>query len=639
MPQRPITRVLSLFGISLASFFLARLALLLLYRDDFRALGLGEVLWAFIYGLRFDASVTILALALPMLMLLLPFGWARGRVWQGLWTWAAYVLVLGLVLLQLADLAYFSFVHRHIGPEIAALGNDMDLLIDMGLHNYYWLLLIYVGLAGGLFLLWRRLYSAPLLTSGQHPLLRALGLFGVFVAMVVLMRGGFTGKPVGVVDAFVGNSASSGYLVLNGPYSTWQSMMNSKPVRTAFMPWPEAVANTQKLMVAPGEKLVDGQQYPLLRARNGGGHGHRPNVVVMMLESWDAVHIDALRRGMGLPALGLTPNFDALSRDGVLFTNFYAAGERSMDGLAALLAGVPTLPGSNYIGRGMEQSRMGFLGRMADEEGYQTIMLQSAKHKSFYVDSIAALAGFKTYKGAEEIPVTGHTPLSTERGVWDYDMLHEANRLFADAKRPFLGFLFTASTHGPYQSPGAQWQPLPGDNLEQQYMNSLYYADWALGKFMDAAKAAGYYRDTIFILTGDHVSGFGARGDDFASLHHIPLLVIAPGLKPGINARVGGQLDVIPTVADLAGWQARYASLGRSVFDASDDGKRGVFSVRGNTVGWITGQGWVTHNLKRRVDARTLTPGADADAMEHRLLSVYQVIQTLLYQNRIYPGS
>jgi hypothetical protein len=107
-----------------------------------------------------------------------------------------------------------------------------------------------------------------------------------------------------------------------------------------------------------------------------------------------------------------------------------------MDGLAALVAGIPTLPGTAYIGMGMEQNRMAYLGHMAEQEGYATIFLQSSKRASFHVDSIAAMAGFKTYLGAEDIPATGHAENITERGAWDYDMLHEANRQFAAAKRP-----------------------------------------------------------------------------------------------------------------------------------------------------------------------------------------------------------
>jgi phosphoglycerol transferase MdoB-like AlkP superfamily enzyme len=274
---------------------------------------------------------------------------------------------------------------------------------------------------------------------------------------------------------------------------------------------------------------------------------------------------------------------------------------------------------------------------MAQQEGYETIFLQSSKRASFHVDSIAAMAGFPRYIGAEDVPATGHSRNVTERGAWDHDTFQEANRLFAQAKKPFVGFVFTASTHLPFQSPGKRWSKYPPDSSEHRFLNSLYYADWALGEFIAAAKKSGYYDNTIFILTADHVSGFAGKASNIPSLHHVPLLVVAPGLKPGINARTGGQVDVIPTLAQLAGWRSPQASIGHSLLDTRANLGRGTLCVRGNIIERIEDQGWVTHDLRQRVMASPNLREVDAQAMEKRLLAMYQVSHTLLLRNRIYP--
>jgi phosphoglycerol transferase MdoB-like AlkP superfamily enzyme len=362
-------------------------------------------------------------------------------------------------------------------------------------------------------------------------------------------------------------------------------------------------------------------------------------VVVLMLESWDAAHVDVTRRAKGLAPYGVTPNFDALAKGGLLFTNFYANGERSMDGLAALIAGIPTLPGTAYIGMGMEQNRMAYLGDIAQQEGYETIFLQSSKRSSFHVDSIAAMGGFSTYLGAEDIPATGHSATTTERGAWDYDTFHEANRRFAGAKKPFVGFVFTASTHLPFQSPGERWQKFAPDTLEHRFLNSLDYADWALGEFFREARRAGYYDNTIFILTADHVSGFAGKAGDVPSMHHVPLLVIAPGLKPGVSARTGGQVDVIPTLAELADWHATQAGIGHSLFDVRRERIHGTFCVRGNVIERIEDGGWVAHDLRHRVAASIGSRSQDISDMEQRLLSMYEVAHTLLLRNHVTPAA
>lgn len=694
----PYRRVLAIFSLVLLVFFLARVSLLLVYLPDFHDLTVIETLQAFARGLTFDASIIVLVSGLPLLMMLVPFvfvhhphrlrfsTWVRAtvavialvallaflghyylvgrlativpyavivfgavtllvllpfrfthhRAWMNFWTWVSFVLLALFLFVLLADIVYFGFVHRHVGPEITALGGDVGLMLDMAFGGYAWVIALYLAVCVGLFFLWRRLFRHTDSEVGRF-LPRIAILLGALIGIAVLMRGGLGDKPLDVVDAFVGSRPAAAYLSLNGPFAMSRALVNSRRISADFFPWKQAVELTQAQLLAPGERFEAGDDFPLVRARSTNNNKRKPNVVVLMLESWDAIHNDLLRRDMGLQPYDVTPNFNALARQGLLFTHFYANGERSMDGLAALVAGIPTLPGTAYIGMGMEQNRMGYLGHMAQQEGYETIFLQSSKRESFHVDSIAAMAGFPRYVGAEDVPATGHSRNITERGAWDHDTFQEANRLFAQAKKPFVGFVFTASTHLPFQSPGKRWSKYPPDSSEHRFLNSLYYADWALGEFIAAAKKSGYYDNTIFILTADHVSGFAGKASDIPSLHHVPLLVVAPGLKPGINARTGGQVDVIPTLAQLAGWRSPQASIGHSLLDTRANLGRGTLCVRGNIIERIEDQGWVTHDLRQRVMASPGLREVDAQAMEKRLLAMYQVSHTLLLRNRIYP--
>lgn len=631
----PSQRALGILIANLLLFFIARLGLWLAYQADFHELETVDLLRAFVHGEWFDLSVIAMVSGLPLLMLLLPFRWATHAAWSGLWVWLSYGLLVVLGLLLVADVVYFSFVHRHAGHEIVTLSADPQLLVDMAFGSYAWAVALYVVACAGLFLLWRRLFHKPVKTAARFAPRLAVFVLAV-LGVALAARGGLGKKPLDVVDAFADHKPAAAYLKLNGPFSMGRSLLNAHPVNSDFFPWPEAVARTRAQLLSENEHWGS-ESYPLLRARSGAANAKHPNVVVLMLESWDAIHIDTLRRAAGLPPLGVTPNFDALSRQGLLFTHFYANGERSMDGLAALLAGIPTLPGTAYLGMGMEQNRMAWLGHMAQQEGYETIFLQSSQRQSFHVDSIAAMAGFQTYRGAEDIPATGHSTRTTERGAWDHDMFQEANRLFSAARAPFLGFLFTASTHLPFQSPGERWTKFSPDTLKHRYLNSLYYADWALGEFFAAARKAGYFDNTVFIVTADHVSGFAGRAGNVPSMHHIPLLVLAPGLRPGTNVHTGGQVDVIPTVAALAGWRAAHAGLGRSLLTPPRDGVYGTLAVRDNVIERIEDSGWVAHDLHHRVAASPDTPEATLREMEQRMLAVYQVAHTVLLNNRIVP--
>ena len=94
---------------------------------------------------------------------------------------------------------------------------------------------------------------------------------------------------------------------------------------------------------------------------------------------------------------------------------------------------------------------------------------------------------------------------------------------------------------------------------------------------------------------------------------------------------------MIPTLMELAGWRAPQAGLGHSLLDTRNDTTRGTLCVRDNVIARIENNGWLAHDLTRRVGASVGARAADLKAMETRLLAMHQVGHTLLLRNRIFP--
>jgi phosphoglycerol transferase MdoB-like AlkP superfamily enzyme len=627
-------RIAILFFVCLIPFTIARALIYTTNHADFTALSVGQVISAFVVGLRFDASIVATAMGLPLLLMLLPFDFCHRRLWQGICGWASYILLVVLVFLMIADMFYFSLVHRHAGPEVSTLGEDMSTMIYMAVQDFPLALTVFVMAAVAAVQLWRSLLS-PIAIAPKKSWLRLINIFVLLLVLVLIGRGGLQYKPVSVSDAFFIDSAAAGYLALNGPFSILHAVAAEKPVVKDFMPEAEAARITQDWLRSSGDQFSD-PAFPLLRVNASDSSEARPNIVVLLLESWDATNVDAMRAAAGKPTLGATPSFDALARTGRLYTNFHAVGQRSIDGIAGVLSGIPTTPGMPSMGSGLEQNRLSFLGEQAKAQGYSTIFLQSSKRGSFYVDAIAARAGFETYLGAEDIPELHTDKLGDSGwGAWDHSTLQAAHQLFSQARKPFLGFIFTSSTHTPYVIPTERWRKFPGKQGLDMFLNTLFYADWALGKFIAAAKQAGYYDNTIFVLTGDHVSHFVDESEQLPNLYRVPLLLVGPGISPGIDNRVGGHLDIIPTLIDAADWNTKYAALGRSLLDDERPQARAAFSVRASVVDWIADDGWLSHNIQHRLGASPGLAPARADDMERQLTAVFQIISRALVENRI----
>ncbi len=88
------------------------------------------------------------------------------------------------------------------------------------------------------------------------------------------------------------------------------------------------------------------------------------------------------------------------------------------------------------------------------------------------------------------------------------------------------------------------------------YFANISYLDDKIGEVMDALEATG--QEAIIMFVSDHGDMLGARGlwfkmSFYEGASKVPLMIFAPGMKPGmVNAPVS-TLDVCPTLCDLAG--------------------------------------------------------------------------------------
>ena len=614
---------------------LARVALYLNYHEDFKRLDAAQVFASFLYGLRFDLSMAAVLVGIPLLLLLLPFRWSNHRHWQNLWNWFIYFALALFAFTLATDFIYFGYVHRHVGSEINVLANDMNSMFGIAFRQYGVELLAYTCGALLMAWLWQRLFSSPT-TAPRKPWLRLAMLPVLFLLMLICGRGGIYNKPISVGEAFFSNITAQGYLALNGAFATSRALIESPPPLKTFMPQDEAIALMQHYL-AGDKKVFVTPDYPLFQTLHAKTNIHQPNVIVLMLESWGAQYIDSLRKQMHLPLLGATPNFDELARHGRLYTRFYANGQRSIQGAEAILASQPTFPGMPFLGEGIEQNRQNFLGQLARSQGYETLFLQSSDRGSLRFDAISERAGFSTYRGAEDIPNLHEYPKPEGTwGTWDHNTLQAAHTLFAAAHKPFLGFVFTSSTHTPWLVPDARFEKYKGGDREA-FLNSLFYADWALGQLVAAAKQAGYFDNTIFVLVADHANEFVDNAEEVPNLFHIPLLIAGPGITSGEDDRVGSQFDILPTLIELCGWQVGYAGMGRSLLDDSRKGARASMGIRDTELNWIASNGWVSHNLEHSLSHAPYLAEHDVQQLEQILLAAYQTTSQLQSSNHILP--
>jgi phosphoglycerol transferase MdoB-like AlkP superfamily enzyme len=574
-----------------------------MYPEYFASLSASEVAMAFIEGVRFDAAVIMIPFGVIALMIVFPFKWKR------LWMWIAFAIYPILAIVLITDVIYFGNVKRHLANEIKFLSNEVDFAISM-LNEYASTLFIIVVVLIICAVFWHKLSQLP----DKYDKLTALKIFLVVLISFAMIRGTFTAKPISTIDAFRGG-AVQGNLIVNGIFSMYKYSSHArKPVKTPYT-IDEASVNLG---------IDNSVQYPLLKGYEG--KPSKKNIVIIVLESWSAYYVGALGS-----KFNVTPNFDNLSRNGALFVNHYAPEKRSIDGLQAILTGIPVVPGEiPSLGFGLEIKATGNIGTIAGKNGYDTIFMQTSARRSYYMDAISRSLGFKRYYGMEDYPIVFDYPDSKSSVFgWDYDAMAFLNEQI-DGEGNFLAILFTGTTHTPYPELNAPFNQEYNTERDEEsaYLNTLAYSDFSLGRFIEAESKSEWFKDTIYIITADHTAG---KYEDvkFPLDYHVPLLIYSPdNVAAGRFEKITTHVDIMPTVMELSGIAGGIAVAGSSVFDDETPGR--AIIKEGETVGIVKDSGWVKVLDSTIIDSS----GEGLEELAKEALSYQQVMNTLIDQNR-----
>ena len=616
---------LLIFCITLLHYTAARLGLLFLYPGQFADLSFLSVLSALIVGVRFDLSSVAVFLSIPLLLMNLPLKLAHHRFWQGFLSWVMYIALVIMVGFLIGDLIYFDYVKRHTTYELFLMGEgDAGLMGEMIFTTFLPHLLILIADALIAFLLFRKINRPPV-SSFRSFWWRSGQLLFIFLLLVTAGRGGFGDKPVTIIDAFTSGNSSYGNLVLNGIFSISHSALKGENINHRFFPDEQAIKilkldNNSSSLAYPFQKEI--KQTPKSRF----------NLVIVLIESLSVKYVDSF----GRMNYGITPNLDRLAENGLKFVNFYATGQRSVEGIQATLTGIPSIIGLPTIGIGLI-ANYSKLGKLAADNGYSTIFVSSLKRRSFRIDAIAGSAGFSQFYGKEDIPILLDYPdPDAARWGWDYETYMFAAEKIEKSEKPFLTYILTSTTHTPYPRLPDGLEKYPHHQSEEEgFLNTVNYTDWSIGKFIERLRNHPFFDDTIFIFTADHALAHYQTGG-FKERFHIPLIIYAPKLfKPNTIHTVSSQVDIFTTIIETLKLKGKYSSAGVSLFSQNPDAF--AFVREGSIMGIISEKGYLRHSLKNRLETGSFgaqPPETYFGSLEKKLLSMDQITYQTLTANR-----
>lgn len=317
----------------------------------------------------------------------------------------------------------------------------------------------------------------------------------------------------------------------------------------------------------------------------------KPNIVILILESWSADLIESLGGKEGI-----TPEFRKLEKQGVLFTNLYASGNRSEQAMTSIFAGFPSTP-ITAISHNLDKiTKLPSLTKILKNEGYSSSYYFGGDLMYGGINSFISVNGFDDIK---EISDFDKSLPRGKLGIHDEFILNEQIKDLNNVKQPFFSALFTVSTHSPYDQPMDDVISWADRDNQNGYLNSAYYTDKCLGEYFEKAKQKPWYSNTLFIVIADHSHDtYNHWPIHKKEYRHIPMLFYGDVIKDEFRgtqiSRISSQTDIASTLLAQLEMETKDFPWSRNLLNPTT--LEFAFYESNDGVGWVTANGYFVYS-------------------------------------------
>lgn len=505
------------------------------------------------HGMVFDTAAILYLNALFIVCSILPLWITTKKGYQKFLFYLYFVCNLIGFATNFVDFIYYRFTYARTTIAIMDIvknesnkGNMFSRFIVSYWHVYALFFLCAI--------LWVYLYKKVRVKEVQHEnklkyfVSSILGLVTIAVLAVGGIRGDFkkSTRPINIVDAnrYV-TKPEHADIVLNTPFAVIRTMGT-----TSF----------KKVdLVSP--EIVQRELEPIKQYRNNPKT--KPNIVIFITESYGREYIGAFNKDTKIPGfVSYTPFIDSLAQHSLIFSNAFANGSKSIHGMSSVLAGIPSFQDA-FTSSPYPKQKIQSLVSTLKEEGYDTSFFHGAPNGSMGFLGFGNILGFDHYYGKTEY--NNDADFDGSWGIWDEPFFQYMKQTFDAKKQPFMGTIFTVSSHEPFVVPEKYKGKFPMGTVPMHQV--VGYTDYAFKKFFEAAKKEPWFQNTIFVITADHCNQVAY--DEYAKVINrsaVPILIYKPdGSLKGENKELAQQIDIYPTLLDMIGYDKPFRSWGRSL--------------------------------------------------------------------------
>ncbi len=472
-----LKRLLLAFGL----YTFCRIFFFITYFQIFSAQQVTKIILAFISGIWFDTSAVVYSFGLVILMHIIPLPIRNKKAYQFAIKLLFMLAVIICLTLNFVDIGYFTFSGKRSGFELMELQRKQIVSPIIYLIDYWYLLLILITT---LIITWR---IFPKLNIAEHKSPKTNKGLELLVMLIIIglsflgARGSIGLKPLNTLDAAKIAGADLMALSLNTPFQMLMTIEQKGVEEKYYML--ETEANN---LFNPSHTNLNKQAKP------------GKNIVLFILESVGKEYVGFYNHGVGY-----TPFLDSLMQNSEVYMNAYANGKRSIEGIPAITASMPSLIQGDYINSFYQTNKLHSIGYYLAISGYQTSFYHGGKNGTMSFDRFIANTQAGAYYGLNEYP-NKEKDFDGNWGIPDEPYLQYVAHELSENHEPFFSTVFTLSSHHPYQVPVTCKNKFKGGPLPIHA--TVEYTDYAIRNFFETIKKEPWYGNTIFVFTADHSS-------------------------------------------------------------------------------------------------------------------------------------
>lgn len=339
----------------------------------------------------------------------------------------------------------------------------------------------------------------------------------------------------------------------NGIYKFYLAFQNNK---LDYFKFYKTISNEKAFALLKEQfPTINGEN--TLREINNDSIEKHKNVVLITVESLSADFMKMYGNQQNI-----TPFFDSLAQKSLLFTNVYAAGNRTVRGLEAVTLCLPPTAGESVVKREDNKNKFS-TGSVFLKKGYNVKFIYGG---DAFFDNMQDFYSGNGYQIIDKSNFSeNEITFSNVWGVCDEDMYSKAIKVMnaeAQQNKPFFNHIMTVSNHRPFTYPNNKID-IPGNIKSRD--GGVKYTDYALRQFFNKAKEQPWFNNTVFVIVADHCASSAGKTQLPLDKYRIPALIYAPDIKPEKYTKLMSQIDIMPTLFGLLNFDYKSKFFGQDV--------------------------------------------------------------------------